>query len=228
MVASGPVKKITEAEAMLTEAIRSEQQSVQDYNRFALQCSEVADERRGRSSRTSSRTRSATRMASRSRATNPPLRRELPRAPVFRARRRAVEGVTFASQEDERVGSAEPARSMGLADSGSLPGSRSSRGRPVMRHRLVCHVTATRLPGARAADAPRSPLPSRSASRSRGRARTSARARGCPGSGLSAAGTAPAWKRSPALPGPGITAPAGAPSEAVEVQPRVPQPSRWS
>jgi hypothetical protein len=112
MVASGPVKKITEAEAMLTEAIRSEQQSVQDYNRFALQCSEVADERRGRSSRTSSRTRSATRMASRSRATNPPLRRELPRAPVFRARRRAVEGVTFASQEDERVGSAEPARSI--------------------------------------------------------------------------------------------------------------------
>jgi rubrerythrin len=43
MVASGPVKKITEAEAMLTEAIRSEQQSVQDYSRFALQCSEVAD-----------------------------------------------------------------------------------------------------------------------------------------------------------------------------------------
>jgi bacterioferritin len=43
MVASGPVKKITDAEAMLTEAIHGEQQSVQDYNRSALQCSEIAD-----------------------------------------------------------------------------------------------------------------------------------------------------------------------------------------
>jgi bacterioferritin len=43
MVAAGPVEKITEPDAILTKAAEMEQAAIKMYNKFALECAQLAD-----------------------------------------------------------------------------------------------------------------------------------------------------------------------------------------